>query len=105
VQPGAHTLKPHSINTRSFGEALHVMQMLKHTAQIASFSRAQHWKVAMEWEAKTGHTRAMTIIQYLSPLPRFRFPGTGLQLTTGLTSSIGDGAACKSPNRQRGQSL
>src|SRR6266571_5180314 len=41
----------------------------------------------------------------LPPLPRFRFPGTGLQLTTGLTSSIGDGAACKLPNRQRGQSL
>jgi len=44
----------------------------------------------------------MTMIQYLSPLPRSRFPGTGLQLTTGLTSSIGDGAACELPNRQGG---
>src|SRR6266702_751842 len=41
----------------------------------------------------------------LPPLPCFRFLGTGLQLTTRLTSSIGDGVACKSPNRQRGQSL
>src|SRR6266702_6794208 len=38
-------------------------------------------------------------------LPRFHFLGTGLQLTTELTSSIGDGAACELPNRQRGQSL
>jgi len=38
-------LKPHSFKTMSFGKALHVMQMLKLTAQTASFGRAQHWKV------------------------------------------------------------
>ncbi|KAI9436523.1 hypothetical protein BJY52DRAFT_1230442 [Lactarius psammicola] len=40
--------------------------------------------------------------QYLPPLPCFRFPGTGLQLTTGLTSSIGEGATCELPNGRGG---
>jgi len=104
-------LKPHSISTMSFGEAPHVMQMLKLTAQTASFGRAQHRKVGMGMGSKN-RMKSMRVAQgpwlrsCTSPsLPRFRFLGTGLQLTIGLTSSIGDGAACKLPNRQRGQSL
>ncbi|KAI9444411.1 hypothetical protein BJY52DRAFT_1228854 [Lactarius psammicola] len=44
----------------------------------------------------------MGMTQDLPPLPRFRFPGTGLQLTTGLTSSIGEGATCELPNGRGG---
>ncbi|KAI9444420.1 hypothetical protein BJY52DRAFT_1228863 [Lactarius psammicola] len=43
----------------------------------------------------------MGMTQDLPPLPRFRFPGTGLQLTTGLTSSI-EGATCELPNGRGG---
>ena len=44
----------------------------------------------------------MGMTQDLPPLPRFRFPGTALQLTTGLTSSIGEGATCELPNGRGG---
>src|SRR6266581_513446 len=43
----------------SFGEALHVMHMLKLTAQTASFGRAQHWRVGMGMgsETRTPHVQ------------------------------------------------
>ncbi len=90
-------LKLHSINTMSFSEVLHVMQMLKLTAQTASFGRAQHWKVGMGMgsEIRMKSTRVAQGPWLRSrtspPLPCFCFLGTGLQLTTRLTSSIGDG--------------
>jgi len=37
----------------SFGEALHVMHMLKLTVQTASFSRAQHQRVGIGMGSET----------------------------------------------------
>ncbi len=78
-QPGAHTLKPHSFETMSFGEALHVMQMLKLTVQTASFGRAQHWKVGKRMGGEIGrsayHTGSTGMTQDLLPPPSLPLPG------------------------------
>jgi len=74
-------LKPHNINTVSFDKALPVMQMLKLTAQTASFGRAQHWKMKRRMGGKIGrsayHTRAigMTQTQNLLSPPSLPLPG------------------------------
>ena len=103
-------LKPHSINTMSFGEVLHIMQMLKLTAQTASFGRAQHWKVGMGMgsEIRMKSTRVAQGPWLRSrtspPLPCFCFLGrspTDHQIN--LLHRRWHGFEL--PNRQRGQSL